>query len=80
MQCVLLLYLLNTAGRFYENWRECYFSGNYISVKPHRDLHSVITKQCTKSVGREPHQLYERGIVIGCLVRNLAKRFSFHLE
>jgi hypothetical protein len=80
VQFVFTLYLLNTAGRFYENWRECYSSGSDISVKPHSFLHSVITMRCAKNVGREPQQIYEPAAVIGCLVRDLGKRFSFHLE
>lgn len=68
MQCVLPLYLLDTAGRFYGNWRECYISGIHINDKPHSFLHYVITMRCSKNVGSEPYQLYEPVAVIGGLV------------
>ena len=68
MHCDLTLYLVDTVGRFYENWRECYISGSHINDKPHSILHSVITLRCAQNVGSEPHQLYESVAVIGYLV------------
>jgi hypothetical protein len=68
VHCVPTVYLVNTAGRFYENWCESYISGSHINDKPHSILHSVITLRGAKNVGSEPYQLYEPVAVIGYLV------------